>query len=100
MLYLVQTDAEMKRANQIDAGEGPGPTFAKIADRFRPEAIYGNPSRRSIMMVVNLETPAAMAELMYALTWFTGCEPTFTPLMKPEVYAEAIENAKRIVSPT
>ena len=100
MLYLVQTDAEMERANQIDAGEGPGPTFAKIADRFRPEAIYGNPSRRSIMMVVNLETPAAMAELMYALTWFTGREPTFTPLMKPEVYAEAIENAKRIVSPT
>ena len=100
MLYLVQTDAAMGRANQIDAGEGPGPTFAKIADRFRPEAIYGNPFRRSVMMVVNLETPAAMAELMYALTWFTGAEPTFTPLMKPEVYAEAIENAKRIVSPT
>ena len=34
MLYLVQTDAAMGRANQIDAGEGPGPTFAKIADRF------------------------------------------------------------------
>jgi hypothetical protein len=40
-----------------------------------------------------------MAELMYVLTWFAGTEPTFTPVMRPEVYAEGIENAKRIVSP-
>ena len=50
-------------------------------------------------MVVNLDTPAEMAELMYALTWFTCSEPTFTPVMGPEIYAEAIANAKRILSP-
>ena len=99
MLYLVNSRPSMQRANTIDAGEGPGPTFAKIAERFKPEAIYGNPSARQILMVVNLETPLQIAELMYALTWFTGGEPTFTPIMSPEIYAEAIENAKRLVTP-
>ena len=39
-----------------------------------------------------------MAELMYVLTWFADTEPTVTLVMRPEVYAEAMENAKRIVS--
>lgn len=99
MLYLVQTHAEMKTANAIDAGPGPGPFFANVLERFRPEAIYGSPDRRSLIMVVNLDTPTQMAELMYALTWFSGNEPTFTPVMKPEVYGEAIANAKRIINP-
>ena len=99
MRYLVEGHASMERGNTIDAGEGPGPIFAKIAERFRPEAFYGNPSRRQVFMVVELETPAKMAELMYLFTWFAGSEPTFTPLMPPETYAEAIANAKRIVSP-
>ena len=46
-------------------------------------------------MVVELETPTETAELMYVLTWFTGTEPTFTPIMPPEAFAEAIENAKK-----
>jgi hypothetical protein len=99
MLCLVKADAEMNRANTIDAGDGPGPVFAKIVERFKPEAIFGSPSRRSLVMVVNLDTPAQMAELMYILTWFVGTEPTFTPVMKPEVYGEAIANAKRILPP-
>jgi hypothetical protein len=41
------------RANTIDAGEGPGPVVAKIVERFRPEAIYGNATRRELFMVVN-----------------------------------------------
>ena len=99
MRYLVEGHASMERGNTIDAGEGPGPLFAKIAERFRPEAFYGNPSRRQVFMVVELDTPAKMAELMYIFTWFTGADPTFTPVMPPETYAEAITNAKRIVSP-
>jgi hypothetical protein len=73
--------------------------FAKIVERFHPEVFYGNPSRRQVFMVVNLETPAQMAELMYILTWFAGTEPTFTPVMRPETYAEAIANAKQIIAP-
>jgi hypothetical protein len=99
MLYLVEFRASMERGNKIDAAEGPGPTFAKVVERFHPEAFYGNPSRRQVFMVVDLDTPAKMAELMYVLTWFGGTEPTFTPVMRPEAYGEAIENAKRIVSP-
>jgi len=99
MLYLVDSRPSMQRANTIDAGEGPGPTFAKIAERFKPQSIFGNPSARQILMVVDLDTPLQMAELMYALTWFTGGEPTFTPLMYPEIYEVAIENAKRLVTP-
>ncbi len=75
MRYLVEGHASMERGNTIDTGEGPGPIFAKIVERFRPEAFYGNPSRRQVFMVVELETPAKMAELMYIFTWFAGAEP-------------------------
>jgi len=50
-------------------------------------------------MVVDLNTPAEMAELMFVLTWFVDTEPVFTPIMPPETFGEAIENAKRIISP-
>ena len=99
MLYLVEAHASIERGNTIDAGEGPGPMFAHIGERFQPEAFYGNPSRRQIFMVVDLDTPAKMAELMSILTWFAGTEPTFTPVMRPEAFAEAIANAKQIIVP-
>lgn len=99
MLYLVESRASIDQGNAIDAGEGPGAVFAKIAERFHPLAIYGSPSRRQVFMVVNLDTPAQMAELMYVLTWFTCGEPTFTPVMDPVIFAEAITNAKRIFAP-
>ena len=99
MLYLVEAHPTIEHGNAIDAGDGPGQVIAKIVERFHPQAIYGNPSRRQIFMVVNLDTPAQMAELMYALTWFTSNDPTFTPVMDPEIYAEGIANAKRILLP-
>src|SRR5438128_12498987 len=99
MLYLVETKGSMTRANAIDAGEGPDPIFAKIVERFHPEALYGNPTRRQIFMVVNLDTPEEMAELMFVLTWFDGVDPTFTPIMRPDGFGKAITNAKLIISP-
>ena len=99
MLYMVEACATIEKGDTIDSGDGPGPFFAKIADRFRPQAIYGNPTRRQIFMVVELKSPADVAELMYALTWFTGNEPKFTPIMPPETYGDAIGRAKKIVSP-
>ena len=83
MLYLVESRPTIEQGNKVDAGEGPGPIVAKIVERFRPQAVYGNPSRRQIIMVVNLDTPAEMAELMYALTWFTSNEPTWVPRYMP-----------------
>jgi hypothetical protein len=99
MLYLVEAHPSVERANVVDAGEGPGSVIAKIVERFRPKAIYGNPSRRQVFMVVELDTPAKMAELMYVLAWFVDVEPTFTPLMSAEIYGEAIANAKKIIKP-
>jgi hypothetical protein len=99
MMYLVEVKAGMERANEIDKGEGPGPVFQKIAERFKPQSVWGNPSRRQAIMVVDLKTPADMAELMYALTWWAGGEPTFTPIMPPETYGEAISAAKKIATP-
>jgi hypothetical protein len=99
MLYLVEAHPSIEKGNIVDSGEGPGPVVAKIVERFRPQAIYGNPSRRQVFMVVDLDTPAKMAELMYVLAWFVDTEPTFTPLMPPEVYGEAIANAKKIIQP-
>ena len=89
----------MERANAIDKSEGPGPTFKKIVERFHPQSVWGNPSRREAIMIVELKDTKEMAELMYALTWFTGGEPKFTPLMPPETFDEAIKSAKSIVTP-
>jgi hypothetical protein len=99
MLHLVETLATIERGDTVDKGEGPGPFFAKLVARFQPQAIYGDPTRRHIFMVVDLESPAKIAELMYTLTWFTGNEPKFTPIMPPETYTEAIANAKKLISP-
>ena len=98
MLYLVEGHPTIEVGDRVDAGEGPGPTIAKIIERFRPQAFYGNPTRRQTFMIVELKTPAEIAELMYVLSWWLKTE-TFTPIMPPEAYAEAIVNAKKIISP-
>src|SRR6516225_3543688 len=82
VLYLVEARASMEAGNAIDSRAGPGPMFAKIVERFHPQAIYTNPTRRQVFMVVDLDTPAQIAELMYILTWFASTEPTFTPIMR------------------
>ena len=58
MLYLVEAHPSIEKGNAIDSGAGPGPVIAKIVERFKPKAIYGNPSRRQVFMVVDLDTPA------------------------------------------
>jgi hypothetical protein len=99
MLYLVDVTAAMDRANEIDANAGPGATLQKIAERFKPQGFWGVPSQRRAIMIVELGDSAEMAELMYALTWFTGGEPTFTPLSAPQAFDKAIAAAKKITSP-
>jgi hypothetical protein len=100
MLYLVEGHPTIEVGDAVDAGEGPGLMFQKIIERFRPQTFHGNPTRRQVFMIVELETPAKIAELMYVLSWWLKTEPTFTPLMAPEIFAEAITNAKKIISPS
>ena len=99
MLYLVEAEGSMEKANAIDRSGGPGETFGKILERFQPQSFWGDPTGRRTFMVVELETPAMIAEMMYVLAWFTGTQPKFTPLMDPTIYGEAIENAKKILPP-
>jgi hypothetical protein len=89
MKYLVELQASMERGNAVDAQGGPAPLFAHIAEQFKPEAFYGNPTRRQVFLIVDLATEAAIAELMIILTWATGNEPTFTPIMSPETVCGA-----------
>jgi hypothetical protein len=100
MLYLVEGHPTIEVGDTVDAGDGPGPMFQKIIERFRPQTFLGNPTRRQVYMIVELETPAMIAELMYVLSWWLKSEPTFTPLMAPEIFAEAIANAKKIIAPS
>ena len=99
MLYLVEVEASIEKANEIDRSGGPAETIGKIIERFSPQGIWGDSTRRRILMVVELETPAKTTELMYVLTWFAGGNPRFTPIMPLDVFGEAIEKAKGIVSP-
>jgi hypothetical protein len=46
-----------------------------------------------VFLIVDLAPEADIAELMYRLTWGVGTEPTFTPIMAPEVYARGIAQA-------
>jgi len=57
MLYLVEAHASIEQGDRVDSGDGPGPIFAKIVERFHPEAMYGNPTRRQVFLIVNLDTP-------------------------------------------
>ena len=95
MRYLVEFAASIERGNTIDAAGGPGPILGHIAERFKPEAIYGDPTRRHVFIIVDLPREEDIAELMYILTWAVGTEPKFTPIMSPEAYAEGIENAMK-----
>ena len=61
MLYLVEAHPTIEVGDRTDSGDGPGPYVAKIIERFRPRAIYGNATRRQVFMVVELERPAKMA---------------------------------------
>jgi hypothetical protein len=93
MKFMVEFHASMERGNTIDQQGGPAAIFGHVAERFKPEAFYANPSRRQCFMVVDLPTDADMAELMYILTWAAGTEPTFTPVTTPATFEPAIKNA-------
>ena len=95
MKYLVVAHPSIERGNAFDSQGGPASFIAHIMERFKPEAFYGTPTRRQVVLIVDLATEADVAELMYLFTWANGTEPSFTPLMSPEVYTQGIENAMK-----
>jgi hypothetical protein len=95
MKYLVEFHASTERGNAIDAKGGPRELFEHVGKRFKPEAFYGNPTRRQGILIVDLASESDVAELMFVLTWAGGTEPTFTPLIRPDAFGAAIENAMK-----
>ena len=95
MKYIVEVTASIEGGNAIDDKGGPGPMFSYIAERFKPEAIYGNPTRRQAFFIVDLASETEVAELMYVLTRFVGTEPKFTPIMPAEMFGQALEKANQ-----
>ena len=95
MKYLVEAAASIERGNAIDAKGGPAPLFAYIAQRFKPDAIYGNPTRRQVLIIVDLPKETDVAELMLILAREAGTEPTFTPIMPAEAFDEPVANAAK-----
>ena len=96
MLFMVELDAGMEKANAVDAAGGPGKMLTKLRERFKPEAVYRKASQRGAYFVVDLESAADISELMFALTWGTGGQPKFTPIMS-EGFDEIIGRAKALV---
>ena len=80
MLFILSKPIQrLKWATGLIPMKDPVRISRKIIERFQPQAIYGNATRRQTFMVVELETPAKMAELMYVLAWWLKTEPVFTP---------------------
>jgi len=46
-------------------------------------------------LIVDLPTEGDVAELMYILTWAAGTEPSFTPIVRADVFDKAIKNARK-----
>lgn len=95
MKYLVEITPSVEGADRIDAAGGPGALFAYIGDRFHPEAVYGVPTRRQVFLIVDLETEADTAELMYLLTWGGAADPVFRPIFPVQEYGDALERAMK-----
>lgn len=74
----------------MGSGRQPGSTRGK---RFKPEAFYGTPYHRKIVMVVDLPTEADVAELMMIAVRTVDTEPKFTPLIDPALFGAAIEKS-------
>ena len=96
--YIVTPEAGLK----IEARPGgPGPVVGRLVERFKPEAMYLCPVRRECWMVVDLPTPADMAEMMIAIVGFAGAYPEIMPVMTGQefgpVVAKAMPAARKIL---
>ena len=99
MLFHVDTKVSIERGREIEKAGGPGPAFAHLVERFRPQQFYFSAMERRTFMIVELDTPAKIAELMLVGTNLCGTEPQFT-IVAPvqdgaKIIGEAMQNAAK-----
>jgi hypothetical protein len=100
MRYLVTCEASKDAGDRLDTQPGgPGPFFAQVAERFRPEAFYVAADRRAVFWIMDLPDAAAITELMHLTLAKAGSYPVLQPVLTGDeartAVPAAIEKARR-----
>ena len=95
MLFHVDTRVSTERGAAIQKAGGPGPVFAHIGERFRPQSFFFSITERRTFLIVELESASKVAELMLILSSLCGTAPEFTPIAAVEDAASVIGEAMR-----
>jgi len=90
MKYLVEVTPTVEKGNEIDAKGGPGPVFSYVNERFKPQAIYLNATKRQAFLIVDLGSEADLLELSVYATQVCGAEPKVIPLTSPDTATKAL----------
>ena len=94
MKYMVELCVDAQTGNELEAKPGgPGPVIGRVLGRFKPEVVYMTTTERKIYMVVNLEDPASVTELMIAGAKIAGSYPKFTPVIAGDDFGEVVSKA-------
>ncbi len=101
MKHLVRMPVTVAAGHAIENRPGgPGPIMIRLAERFKPEAMYMCPARREIIMVCNLEA-GDMAELMMVGSEVAGQYPEFLPVVEAKEFGalvgKAMPSAKKLI---
>jgi len=92
--FLVSVAAEWQAANHLDRQpSGPGPLFAYIGERFRPDAFYVEATRRTAWWVIDFADAAALTEFTHVMIARAGTYPTCVPILTGEEAAQVIPDA-------
>jgi hypothetical protein len=100
MRFLVSVEASKEAGDRLDSQPGgPGPLFAQVAERFRPESFFVRADRRAVYWVMDLADASAVTELMHLCLHRMGATPELVPVLTGEEAKAsiplAIEKARR-----
>lgn len=95
MRHLVSVEVGGQAADALDASGGPGPLFARIGERWKPEVFYVAAGKRAAYWVIDFESNASVAELLHLLLAKTGATPTLVPVLTPAEAAVVVPDAFR-----
>ncbi len=94
MKYHVKIAVTIEAGQKIENDpQGPGPKIGRLMARFKPEATYFGTNERTMFMIVELATPADVAELMIAGSMISGAYPVFTQVVPGNEFEGVISKA-------
>lgn len=98
MKYVVHTKADVQAGLKLDANGGPGRLFGWVVENYRPEGFYVDPTQRQAWVVVEINDPVKLTELMLVVSRNLGAQPTITPVFDAKdmgsIAQKAIENTR------